>query len=416
MESRDRPEGSTNTGSHQGGRPGSQWNQLRITNGSRYTGQAKSVLNVSRSKMEDSLRKSAKACKAAAAVTAEWIRDTHRSLQRQELRWEGLEQEVRSQRKEVRNLAEDAKDREQGYEKRLQLLEDLVLQQGRALGELKVKYENESRLRRQASLAAARSTELFKPNKPTLLRDVLKIRSAIGESVPDRVRRPLGKVPAGVQKGSGSASVANQLGADIGAENLLERVSDQVYRSGQGIGKGVSVSVVMDMTTEGYAKDVGAPRNNPLETSRTPTKVGPTVKKVAVKRRSEGKLDGEIGCSGRTRKLGGGKTAKLLPIVGASLQTIPGGEGGKTETGEGTQETKELNLALVPSGILQLTDSGAIQPVKHSGHPVGASSLKQAQKGAGLQARGQEAARSSDTKLEKESLNQVNFQEKLGQN
>ena len=180
-------------------RPGSQWNQSRITDGSRYTGQAKNGSNVSRAKMEDALRKSSKACKAAAAVTAEWIRDTHRSLQRQELRWEGLDQEVRSQRKEVRNLAEDAKDREQGYEKRLQLLEDLVLQQGRALSELKVKYEDESRLRRQASLAATRSAELFKPNKPTLLRDVLKIRSALGDSVSDRVRRSLGKGPARVR-------------------------------------------------------------------------------------------------------------------------------------------------------------------------------------------------------------------------
>ena len=186
---------------------------------------------------------------------------------------------MRSQRKEVRNLAEDAKDREQGYEKRLQLLEDLVLQQGRALSELKVKYENESRLRRQASLAATRSAELFKPNKPTLLRDVLKIRSALGDSVSDRVRRPLGKGPAGVRKGSGTTSVTSQPGTDIRTENLLERVGDQVHRPGQGIGKGVSVSVVTDATAAGSEKDVGASRNNLSETSRTPTKVGSTIEK-----------------------------------------------------------------------------------------------------------------------------------------
>ena len=52
-------------------RPESQWNQSRITDGSRYTGQVKSLSSVGRSKMEESLRKSFKACKAAAAVTAE---------------------------------------------------------------------------------------------------------------------------------------------------------------------------------------------------------------------------------------------------------------------------------------------------------------------------------------------------------
>ena len=173
--------------------------------------------------------------------------------------------------------------------------------------------------------------------------------------------------------------------------------------------------MVTDATAAGSEKDVGALRNNLSETSRTPTKVGSTIKKVTVKRRSEGQLDGEIGCSGHTRKPGGGKTAKLLPNVGVSLQTIPGGEGCKTETGGRTKETKELSPALVPRGILQLTDPGAIQPVKHSGHLVGVSSLKQEQRGAELQARGQEAARSSGTKLEEESPNQVNFQEKSGQ-
>ena len=53
--------------------PESQWNQSRFADGSRYTGQVRRLSSVSRSKMEESLRKLSKACKAAAAVTAEWI-------------------------------------------------------------------------------------------------------------------------------------------------------------------------------------------------------------------------------------------------------------------------------------------------------------------------------------------------------
>ena len=75
-----------------GERPESQWNQFGFADGSRYTGQVKRLPSVDRSDMEESLKKSAKACKAAAAVTAEWIRDTHRSLQKQEIRWESLQQ------------------------------------------------------------------------------------------------------------------------------------------------------------------------------------------------------------------------------------------------------------------------------------------------------------------------------------
>ena len=124
-------------------------------------------------------------------------------------------------------------------------------------------------------------------------------------------------------------------------------------------------------------------------------------------------MDGEGGCSGQARKLG--KTAKRLPTVGAPLQAILGQEGGKPEAGEGTQETKELDLALVPGGTLQLTSFGAIQPGKHSGSQVGASSLKQEKKGAELQAQGQKAVRSPDFKPDKESLHQANSQEKSGQ-
>ena len=204
--------------------------------------------------MEDSLKKSAKACRAAAAVTAEWIRDTHRSLQKQELRWEGLEQEVRSQRKEIRNLTEDAKNSGHGYDKRLQLLEDLVLQQGQALSKLRVRYESEVRLRRQENLAAARPSELFRPNRSLSPRDVLEIRAAIGEPVSDRIGRSLGKSIAKSKKEPGPALTRSQFGTETGAENVLGRVGNPVRKSGQGIGKGISVSVVTDMTTVSWAE------------------------------------------------------------------------------------------------------------------------------------------------------------------
>ena len=99
-----------------GERPESQWNQFGFTDGSRYTGQVKRLSSVDRSEMEESLKKSSKACKAAAAVTAEWIRDTHRSLQKQEIRWESLQQEVRSQQKEIQNLAGEARGKKQEQE------------------------------------------------------------------------------------------------------------------------------------------------------------------------------------------------------------------------------------------------------------------------------------------------------------
>ena len=70
-----------------------------------------------KSKMEELLKNLSKACKAAAAVTSEWIRDTHRSLQKQELRWECLKLVVRGQQKEVQNLAVEGQGRKQKYDK-----------------------------------------------------------------------------------------------------------------------------------------------------------------------------------------------------------------------------------------------------------------------------------------------------------
>ena len=81
---------------------------------------------VSRSKMEESLRESSKACKTAAAVLAKWIRDTHRTLLKLEPRCEGLKQEVRSQQKGAQNLTVVVVD----HEDRVELLEKIVLRQG----------------------------------------------------------------------------------------------------------------------------------------------------------------------------------------------------------------------------------------------------------------------------------------------
>ena len=203
---------------------------------------------------------------------------------------------MRSQQKEVQNLAVEARGRKQEHEERLQLLENLVLQQGRALAELKVKYENESKLRRQASLPTKRPTELFKVEKPTLLGDILKTRSAIGGPVPGKVRHPLGKGPAEARKGPGNTSVGSQSETDIRARSLLERLDDQVHGPGQRKRKGVSVSVVAGTTVAGSGKDVKAPRTSPSKTTQTPAKGGPTSKRVAVKQKSAGQLDREVGC------------------------------------------------------------------------------------------------------------------------
>ena len=382
-----------------GERPESQWNQSGFADGSRYTGQVRRLSSVSRSKMEESLRKSSKACKAAAAVTAEWIRDTHRSLQKQELRWESLKQEVRSQQKEVQNLAVEARGRKQEHEERLQLLENLVLQQGRALAELRVKYENGSKLRRQANPPTKRPTELFKVEKPTLLRDILKTRSAIGGPVPSKIRHPLRKGPAEARKEPGSTSVAGQPEADIRVRSLLERLNDQVHGPDQGKRKGVSVSLVAGTSVTSSGKAEEAPRTNLSKTTRTPTKGGSTIKKVAVKRKSAGQLDGEVGCGGHIRKPGGGKAAKLLPKVGASLQTIPGGEACRIEAEKRSREPREPSQVLISAGAIQLIDPRAVQQVIPPGHLVGASNPSQGQESVELQSRLQEAAGDSDTKL-----------------
>ena len=255
------------------------------------------------------MKNSSKACKAAAAVTSEWIRDTHRSLQKQELRWECLKQEVRGQQKEVQNLVVEGQDRKQEHDKheeRLQLLENLVLQQGRALAELRAKCESGSRTRRQANPTVRKPTELFKAGKPTLLRDILKARSAIGGPVPGRIQHPPGKGSAEARKGPSSTSVTSQSEADIRARSLLKRLSDKVNGPDQRKRKVVSVSVVAGTPSTGPRKAKEAPGTSPSKATQTPAKDGQTIKKVAVKRKSAGQIEGESGC-GQTQKPGGGK-------------------------------------------------------------------------------------------------------------
>ena len=67
--------------------------------------------------------------------------------------------------------------------------------------------------------------------------------------------------------------------------------------------------------------------------------------------------------------------------------------------GKRSRETKEPSQVRVSGGAIQLTDPGAGQPVRHSGHSIGASNHSQGQGSVKLQARVQEAAGDSDTKL-----------------
>ena len=122
--------------------------------------------------------------------------------------------------------------------------------------------------------------------------------------------------------------------------------------------KGVSVSLVADTLVTSLGKAEGALWTNSSKIARTSTKSESTTTKVTVKRKAAEQPEGEVGCGGHIRKPGGGKAAKLLLKVGASLQTIPGGEGCKIEAGKRSRETKELSQVLVSGGAIQLTALG----------------------------------------------------------
>ena len=161
----------------------------------------------------------------------------------------------------------------------------------------------------------------------------------------------------------------------------------------------MSVSLVADTLVTGLGKAEGAPRTNSSKIARTSTKSESTTTKVAVKRKAAGQPEGEVGCGGHIREPGGGKAAKLLLKVGTPPQTIPGGKGYWTEAGKRSREARESSQVWLSEGAIQLTNSGAVQPVRHSGHSIGASNHSQGQGSVKLQARVQEAAGDSDTKL-----------------
>ena len=297
---------------------------------------------------------------------------------------------MRSQQEGVQNLAVVVVD----HEERLQLLEKIVLRQGRALVKLRAKYEGGTKLRRQTNPPTKRPTELSKVEKTTLWKDSLKTKSAISDSEPSKSRQPLRKGSSEVRKGSGNISAAE---TDIRIRSLLERLNGQVQGPDQRRSKGVSVSLVADTSVTGSGKAEGASRTNSSKIERTSTKSGSTTKKVAVKRKAAGQLEGEVGCGGHIREPGGGKAAKLLLKVGTPPQTIPGGKGYWTETGKRSRETKEPSRVRGSGGAIQRADPGAGQPVRHSGHASRASSHSQGQGSVKSPARGQGVAGNLDT-------------------
>ena len=95
---------------------------------------------------------------------------------------------------------------------------------------------------------------------------------------------------------------------------------------------------------------------------------------------------------GRIREIEKGKAAKLLLEVADPPQTVPGGKDYGAEAGKGHRETKDPRKTRVPGGAIQLTNSEAGQPVRHSGHASRASSHGLGQGRVKSPTRGQEAA------------------------
>ena len=86
---------------------------------------------------------------------------------------------MRSQQEGVQNLAVVVVD----HKDRLQLLEKIVLRQGRALVELRAKYEGGTKPKIRANPPAKKPTELAKVEKTTLRKDSFRTESAVGDSV-----------------------------------------------------------------------------------------------------------------------------------------------------------------------------------------------------------------------------------------
>ena len=89
---------------------------------------------------------------------------------------------MRSQQEGVRNLAVVVVD----HEDRLQLLEKIVLRQGRALVELRAKYEGGTQPKIRANPPDKKPIEPTKVEKTTSRKDSSSTESAVGESVSDK--------------------------------------------------------------------------------------------------------------------------------------------------------------------------------------------------------------------------------------
>ena len=358
-------------------RPGAQWDQLRVTDGPRYTGQVKRLTTASKSKMEESLRESSKACKTAAAVLAKWIRDTHRTLLKLELWCDGLKQEVRSHQKGAQNLTAVVVD----HEDRAERLEKIVLQQGLALVELRAKYEGRIKPGARVDLLTKGSTELAKVGRTIGRKSSSEAKRATGDLAPSESRQPSSKRSGGVGSRPSRISATE---TDIRIRDILKRLNGQTQGLDQRRSKGVSVSLVADTVVDDSGKVEAVPR--------TATKSEAPATKVTAKRKAVGQPEGGADGGGRIREIEKGKAAKLLLEVADPPRNVPGGKDYGAEAGKRHRETKDPRKNRMPGGAIQPTNSEAGQPVRHSGHAGRASSHGLGQGRVKSPTRGQEAA------------------------
>ena len=371
-------------------RPEAQWDQSGFAKGSGYIGQVRRSTGMNRSRMEESLRESSKACKIAAAVIAEWIRDTQRSLQKQRLWRDSIEQEVRNQQERIRNLAGVVVD----HEDRLQLLKRVVRQEGRALVELKAKHGGRAQSQPRANLSDERPRDPIKVEKITPRKDSSSIEGAVGESLSAKGRQPSRRNSSEVGRGPGTTSAAN---TDPRIRGLLDILDGQIHELGQRKDKKLSVSFAADTSDTGSGKVEGAQRTSLSKLPQTPTKGESITKGAAVKRKATEPLEGEAKRDSQTREPGGGKAARLLLKAGTSLQALPVGKSYWTEAGKKSRETKKPGQVRRLGGAIQQADPGAGQPPRHSEHVSKASSHSRRPRSVKSPIRGQEVAGSVDT-------------------
>ena len=103
-----------------------------------------------RVKMERLLEDASKAYREVAATTTAWIRNTHHWMQLQKFRWVCLERAVRERAVGIQNLTVEGRCMQRNQdrcEEKLKQLEQLISEQGRALTELRTKWEDELQAR-----------------------------------------------------------------------------------------------------------------------------------------------------------------------------------------------------------------------------------------------------------------------------